>query len=193
MGNVEAADIAQLDAFKLLLEALARVQLRSIGRQTREMEALRRPIGQEALDELTAMNRGAIPDDHHSARHLAQQMLQKSQDICGIDGSILAVEIQLARRCESTDGREMGTGPALAQNGCVADRRIGAHDAEQRIEAGLVYKEEGLLLRFRPLLRAGQVSSRHCAMAASLRCRVRRAGFCGVQHIASSKRPTWRG
>jgi hypothetical protein len=47
-----------------------------------------------------------------------------------------------------------------------------------------------LLLSLRPFLMAGQVSSRHCAMAASLRCRARRAGFCGRQRRASSTRPT---
>jgi hypothetical protein len=50
MWDVQTAYMAQLDPFALLPEALARVQLRGIGRQALEMEAWRRPIRQELLD-----------------------------------------------------------------------------------------------------------------------------------------------
>jgi hypothetical protein len=54
LWEVKTAQIAQPDPFNLLPEALRRI------------------IGQEVLDELTAMNRGAIPNDYHPARHLTK-------------------------------------------------------------------------------------------------------------------------
>jgi hypothetical protein len=63
----------------------------------------------------------------------------------------------------------MVAGPLFSQNGCVAYRRIGAHDAGQGIKSRLIYKEDSLPLCCRPFLMAGQVSSRQCAIAASSR------------------------
>jgi hypothetical protein len=71
MGDVEAADIAQLNAFELLPEPLARVQLRSIGRQALQMQPRRCAIGEEISDDPTAMDRSAVPDNDYAARYLA--------------------------------------------------------------------------------------------------------------------------
>jgi hypothetical protein len=77
------------------LQALARVQLRSISRQALRLEALGRAISQEFLGHLTAMNRCTIPDEHHPPRYFTQQMLQKGHDIYGIDRSTLTMEYNL--------------------------------------------------------------------------------------------------
>src|ERR687895_2932887 len=96
-------------------------------------------------------------------------MLQKGDHILGVDGVILIMEIQLALRRDGADGRKMLAGPPLPQDGRLPHRRVGAHDTGQGVKTGLVYEEEALLLLLRPLLRAGQVCSRQCAMAASSR------------------------
>jgi hypothetical protein len=96
MWDVQTAYMAQLDPFALLPEALARVHLRGIGRQALEMEAWRRPIRQELLDTMAMMDGGAIPDDDHLAGDLAQQVLEKRDDVVRVDGVVLAVEVQLA-------------------------------------------------------------------------------------------------
>ena len=81
MGKIDAAHIPQLNSFELLPEALTRIQVRGIRREPFDVEALRRAIGQELFDHVTAMNRGPIPDQHHAAGHLAQQMLQKGDHV----------------------------------------------------------------------------------------------------------------
>jgi hypothetical protein len=93
MGHVEAADMAPLDAFEVLPEPLARVQLRSIAREALQMPALGGAMGEEVSDDLTAMERRAIPDEHHPAGYLAQQMLEKGDDVARVDRVILAVEV----------------------------------------------------------------------------------------------------
>ena len=104
MRDVEAAQVAQLHPFELLPEALIGVQLWGIGRQALQMQSLRRAIGQECLDDLTAMDGGAIPQDDHTAWDLTQQMFQKGHDIGGIDRLILTVEVQLTFRRDGADG-----------------------------------------------------------------------------------------
>jgi hypothetical protein len=185
--------MAQLDSFELLPEARARVQLWGIGWQTLQMQSRRCAIGQALFDDLTAMNRGAIPDDDPAAGHLTPQVRQEGDDIRRVAGMTLAAAIELARRRDGPDGREMIAGAPFPQDGGLTHRRIGAHDTREGIKPRLVYEEEGLLLGFRPLLMAGQVSSRPWAMAASSRWRARRAGFCGLHRPALHKRPTWRG
>src|SRR5262245_27137864 len=193
MREVEATHIAQFDPFEVGPQPLTRIQLGSIGWEPFQMDAMSGAVRQKALDYTAAVNRRPIPNDDHAAGYLAQQMLQKGDDIVRIERMILAGEIQLAFERHGTDGREMVTSPPLPPDGRLAHGRIGADDTGQRIEPGLVYEEDRLLLCLGPLLRAGQVSSRQRAMAASSRWRARRAGFCGLQPMALSRRPTWTG
>ncbi len=193
MRQIEATHMAQLDPFELLPEPFARVQLRRIGWQALQMQSLCCTVGQELFDYMAAMNRGIIPNDDYTAGHFPQQMIEKGDHICRIEGAVLAGEIQLPLGGHSADGREMIPGPPLPQDRRVSHRGVGADDTGQGIEAGLIYKEDRLLLGLGPLLRAGQVSSRQRAIAASSRWRARRAGFCGLQRSALSKRPTWAG
>ena len=57
MRDREAAHIAEFHPFELLPEALIRVQLRRIGRQTLQVEALGGPLGQKRLDGMAAVDR----------------------------------------------------------------------------------------------------------------------------------------
>src|SRR5919106_2403905 len=105
MWKIETAHVTQFDAFELLPEALARVQLRGIGRQALQVNLLCRTLRQELLDNLTPMNRGTIPNDDHAAGYLAHEMFEKCDDICGVDGAVLAVEVHLTRSGDGGDGR----------------------------------------------------------------------------------------
>jgi hypothetical protein len=60
-------------------------------------------IGEEVSDDLTTMNRCTIPDDHHPARHLAQQVLEKPNDVVRVEGVILAVEVEFTLGRDGTD------------------------------------------------------------------------------------------
>ena len=79
--EIEAADIAQLDAFEWLPEPLARIEFGGVRWQALQVHPLGRAIRQDCLADLTAMNGGAIPDDDHAAGDLAEEMLQKGDDI----------------------------------------------------------------------------------------------------------------
>ena len=193
MRVIEATHVAQLDPFELVPEAFVRVQLGGIGREAFQVHPSRGAIGQELLDDVTAVNGGAIPNDHHAAGHLAQQVFKKGHDVGRMEGTLLAVKIHLAFGGYGRDSRQMVSRPPLPQHGRLPDRGIGTPDTGQGIKAGLVYEEDGLVLGVRPLLRAGQMSLRQRVMATASRWRARRTGFCGLQRIALQRRPTWVG
>jgi hypothetical protein len=190
MTDRKATHIPEFDTLQVCPEALAGIQFWGIGGEALDLEPWRGAVGQELLDEVAVVDRRAIPNDQKRARHLAEQMLQERDDIGGIDGLVLAVEIQLARRRYRTDGREVVTRPPLSENGRLAYRGIGTDDTGQGIEPRFIDEEDRLPLGLCPPLRAGQVSSRQRVMAVSSRCRARRAGFCGLQRSALSNRPT---
>jgi hypothetical protein len=98
MTDRKAAHMPEFDAFQVCPEALAGIQFWGVGGEALHLEPWRRAIGQGLLDEMAAVDRRAIPNDHQRARHLAEQMLQEREDIGGIDGLVLAVEIPLALR-----------------------------------------------------------------------------------------------
>ena len=155
MWDVKTAHIAQLDPFELLPEALVRIQLRGIGRQALQVEAWRRAISQELLDGMAAVDGRSIPDNHHPARDLAQQVLQEGDHIPRIDGAVLAVEVQLALWRDRTDGREMISGSTIPAGWASGPRGIGAHDTGQGIKARLVYEEDAFVAGPAPLFDGG--------------------------------------
>ncbi len=136
---------------------------------------------------------GAIPADDQAARDLPPQVLQERAHLRRVESAVLTMARPRPRRGDGTAGREMVAGVPLAQDGRLAPWGIGAHDTGQGRTPGFVYEEDGLLLGCRPLLRAGQVSSRQRGIAASSRWRARRMGLCGLQRSAWQRRPTGGG
>jgi hypothetical protein len=157
------------------------------------MEPVGHAVGQKVLDHTAAMHRSPIPDDDQRAGHLTEQVLQKGHDRHGIDGLILAVNIQLALLGDGTDRREVIPRPPLPQDGRMAYRGRGPDDTGPGRAARFVDEQDVWPLRLRHLWIAGQVSSRQRVIAASCRWRARRAGFWRLHRIAWHKRPTWTG
>ena len=138
MGKIATAHVTPFDAFELWPEALARVQLRGIGRQALQGNVWCRALRQALLDNLTPMHRGPIPHDDHAAGYLAQELFETCDDICGVEGAVLAVAVHCTRRGDGGDGREMIMGVPLPQDRRLADRRRGAHDTGQGVKPGFV-------------------------------------------------------
>jgi hypothetical protein len=193
MTDGQATHIAEFDALEVLPEALTRIEFRGISREAFRLDAWRGAVGEEVLDDTTAMNGCPIPNEHEPAWHLTQEALQKRDDVFRGHGAVLTVKIQLPLWGDRADGREMVTGPPLAHDRGLARRGVGADDTGQGIKARSVDEEDGLLLGLRPFVRAGHLSPRQRVMAPSSRWRARRAGFCGLRHSALRKRPTGTG
>src|SRR4051812_33290229 len=96
MRAVEAAHIAQLDAFELFPQAFARIEFGGVRRQALQVQPVGRAVRQERLDDLTTMNGGAIPQDDQAAGDLAEEMLQKGDDISRVHRVVLRLEVEFA-------------------------------------------------------------------------------------------------
>jgi hypothetical protein len=112
-GKINTAHVTPFDPFELLPEALARIACGRIGWQALQVKAGRRAVGEERLEYLTPMHGGPIPDDDHAAGHRAHEMFEQCDDIGGVESTVLAVEVHLARRGEGRDGRQVVTGVPL--------------------------------------------------------------------------------
>jgi hypothetical protein len=104
------------------------------------MQSLGCTVGQELCDQMAAMNRGPIPNDDQTAGNLAEEVLQKGDHICRIEGMVLVEEVQFALRGQGADGREMITGAPLLQDRGVAYGGIGPDHTGQGIKARFVYE-----------------------------------------------------
>jgi hypothetical protein len=78
MAERQAAHMPELDALPMGPQALARMQLRGLCRQALYVEALRHPIREELLDDVTAMHGGPILHAHQAAGHVRRSCARKA-------------------------------------------------------------------------------------------------------------------
>jgi len=188
--QIGAADIGQLDALEVVPDALIWVEIGRVAGQLLQLQALGRSRAQEVLDRLPMMNRGPIPDDEQLARNLAQHHAQKVDDRLPVIAILAHLQEQAPIQGDGADGREMVVGEWHMQDGGLSARRPRAQRQGQQIEARFVYPDDGRSLLLRPFLRAGQRSSCHAAILASLRCVARVMGCCRLQPHCLKRRLT---
>lgn len=178
------AEIAQGDALEVAPDAFGGIELRRVGRQPFEVQPRGGASGEKVLDRLAAMNGRAVPEDEQFARHVLEQVLQKTHDRRPVHGVGLLADEQPPVGGHSANGRQMVARQGDGEHRCLAARRISADHTRQQIEGGLVYPDERTLLALGFFLSAGQRSVCHWAIAASSRWLARRVGFWRVQ-------PSW--
>ena len=154
------------------------VQLRSIARQSLQMDAFGTPLRQKILDRLTAVDGSPIPDNQQVARDLAQEQLQETHDIWPLVGGTLDMHDQAYIHGEATNGREMITGQFDLQQRRLSDWSIGPHRHWEQLKSRLVYKDDGALFRCGLFFSSTERCARHSLMAASSRWLARSTGFC---------------
>ena len=108
----KATHIPELDSLQMRPQALARIQFRGIGGQALHVKPRRRPGREQLPHGVTAVDRRAIPDEHHVAGHLAPQVLEKADHVVRVDRAVLAVEVQLALRRDRGKRRQLVAGPS---------------------------------------------------------------------------------
>ena len=191
--EVSSTKVLEFASLEQIPHAFLWVQLRSIPRQSLQMDAFGSPLSQKILDRLTAVNSSPIPDDQQVAWELAQKQLQEPHDIWPFVRGILDVHDQSSIQCKATDGREMITGPFDLQHRRLPDRGIGPHRHGQQIKSRLIYKDDGALFRFGLFFSSTERCSRHSLMAVSSRWLARSTGFCLLYLILCRRREQWVG
>src|SRR3954451_4728564 len=141
--QIGAAEVAEFDVLQIVPDALVRIQVGGVAGQLLQLEARRAPLCQEVLDEPSAMNRRPIPNHEQLAWNLAQEMLQKLDDLGAPKRALADLEQESSLVGEAADDREMLAGTGHPEDRCLASRGVGAHQARQQIEAGLVSPDDG--------------------------------------------------
>ncbi len=190
LGEILAADVAQLHALEIAPDALVRVEVWSVARERLQADTSGATLSQEVLDRLATMDRGPIPDDQELAGDVAEQMLEKAHDIRALIGVLLHEHQQPARWSDATDNRQVITAQRQPEDGCLAARSVGPDGPGEQVEARLIDPDDGSPLLVSPLFRAGQRSVRQASMAASFRWLARWTGFCTLQPAARNTLPT---
>ena len=134
------------------------------------------------------MNRRAIPNHQQFSRDVPQQMAQKADNPWTTESFVLHLHQDAPACRQRADGRQMIPGERDAQDrGLATWGKRPRHEEEQRARR-LVYEEDRALLGLGFAERAGQVWSRHAAIAASSRWLARRIGFCTLSPSCRSRR-----
>lgn len=188
--DIRASHVAQFDPLQVVPDALVRVQVRRISRQSLKPEALGPAIGQELLDHVPTMDRRAIPDYQRLPGDLLQQMIQKVHDIRAAIGMLLGHQQKRAIHRDAADRRYVIPRQGHAQDGRLPQGCIGTYDTGQEIEARLIYPDDRPPFFCRPLFSAGQRSLYQVSIAASSRWLARRIGFCTLQPMDFRSRQT---
>jgi hypothetical protein len=193
MREVDAAHMAERDAVGRCPQTLARLACRGVRRQPLQVQPWARPMRQERPAHSAARHGCPLPQADQAATDLTPPLCHKGHHSGGVHGVVWRMNVACARGRDDADGRQLLPGLPCLHDWGLADWRIGAPDAGPRVNPRRLSAAERRRLRLGPCVLAGPVSSCQRAMAASARCRARRAGVCGRQRITSSRRPTWRG
>ncbi len=136
-----ADQVPQLAVLEIAPDALIGIQSGRVGGQPHELDAGLGP-GQPLLHRCATMDTRPIPHHQDRARNVSLEMLQEinhgGTTIC----ALLLLDVQLACARHPTDDREMLLACWGMQNGCLTDRRVGAHNSSQEIKCCLVYIDD---------------------------------------------------
>jgi hypothetical protein len=190
VGEGLAADVAQLDVLEVGPDALVRVQIGGVARELLQADALGAFPGQEVLDGLAPMDRGAVPEHQELAGEMAEQMLEETNDVRARVRVLLHVQQQSPVRGDAADDREVIAAQRQSDEGRPAAWGGGPDGTGQQVEAGLVDPDDGPSFLVSPFLRAGQRSVRQASIAASFRWLARWIGFWTLQPAARRSLPT---
>jgi hypothetical protein len=123
MAQVAATEIFEFAMLQIGPNAFSGVQVWHISRQALQPEPLCCTSGPKSLDALTAMKRGAIPEDEQLARDQAKPWLQKGKDGGAVESLGLQSQLEFTRWCKGADDRSSQWTQATALPGRKANRR----------------------------------------------------------------------
>lgn len=147
--EIVAADITQFAVLEIVPDPFVGIEVGRVAGELLEVQPRRRPLSQKVAHDLRAVDRGAIPDDQQLAGLLAEQVLEKADDIRGAERALLHRQEQPPGVGEPADRGQMVMGEGRVQQGRLAPRGVGADDAGQRVEGRLVYPDQRTLLALR--------------------------------------------
>lgn len=196
-GMQESLQVTALAIGQALLgqlpNPLIRIELRRIGREALQVEALR--ASAECTNQQATMGIAAVPENKDVATEVSEQLAQEvpSLHLPNIVGVELEVEVQpLAgrRHRNPRDGRHAVAPIAVMDRRRLADGRPGGGDGRCQLESRLVDKDEVGTQPLGVFFTIGQSRRRNRRISAWLRSNAFFCGFWWLQPSACRSLPT---
>ena len=136
---------------------------------------LRIVCNDELFDQFAAMNGRSIPKDQQGCLQVAQEHLEKLDDLWTLDRAGMDLEIEVPKR-HSCDDRKTLPAESLLDHRSLAARRPGAHALWPRAQTTFVEKDDGSPFPRCFFLSCGHTERFQCVIFGSSRSRARRVG-----------------
>lgn len=170
-----------------------RIQFWGIGRQEHGVKST--SPEEEFLKRMGAVNRQAVPHQHHGVPEVPEQIAQKRPQP---DGGQVGIRAEREVKCGppplggerqgSDAGDFLTTAEGLDQHrGAAAGRPTATHQGGQQ-QAALVEENQRGPQTLGVFFTCGQLDRTQRRMARSSRSRARRSGFCGLQPSVRNRR-----
>jgi len=168
-----------------------RIEFRRVSRKTFQEDAL--PGGGDVmLDQKTAMNRRAIPENEEFARDLPPQVPKKLDDLRALDAALMDLKVKPPQR-QSADNRKAFPVEGFTQDGRLPARRPSADSCRAGAQPAFIYEYDGPPLPAGLFFKAGHSTRCQRRMAFSSRSTARRSGLWQLNPLAPIKRQTCPG
>ena len=182
--------------FQIAPGVLDGIEFRGVGRQEESMQMMK--AGDELRGAFGAVGVETVPNQQAGLPQFLVQVAEESNDLVaadvglGMQAKVKSHAVAARRHGQGGDGRYLlQMSPALDQHRCPAAGLPTAANQRRHEKAAFVEENQPGVQPMGFFLRAGQVCLTQPWMASSSRSTARRAGFCGLQPSAWSKRPRW--
>lgn len=174
--------------FEMSPHILHRIEFGRIGRQSFD-DNPSSSGSHVVLDQTTAMNRCAIPDDQQFARHMPFEMTEKLDRLGALDAAGVDLEIE-APESQPPDDRKAFPIERLVQQRGLSAWRPGACPRGAGAQSTFVDEDDGSPLLTGLFFKAGQTTRFQRRIAFSSRSTARRSGRWQLNPLSPSKRQT---
>ena len=183
--------IGDLVVFEMSPHILDRVEFGRIGRQALNDEPP--PCRSNmVLNQETAMNRCAIPQNKNFPAHMPLEMAQKLDHLEAFDATGVNLEVEAPPR-QTADNREAFPIERLLQYRCLSARSPGARPRGACAQPAFVDEDDRSPLLAGLFFNAGQAVRFQRRIAGSSRSTARRSGRWQLKPLWPNNRQTWPG
>lgn len=148
--------------------------------------------GDILLDQPTAMDGRAIPQDHEPARNVPLEVAEKLDDLEAFDAARVNLKVKTPQGQPAND-REALPVEGFLQHRSLPARSPSPHPGRTGAQSAFVNEDNGPPLLAGFFFKAGQTSFFQRAMASSSRSTARRSGRWQLKPLAPKRRQTWPG
>jgi hypothetical protein len=175
-------------SFKMTPHILDWVEFRCVGREAFDDDALAGG-GDVILEQKTAMDRRAIPQDQDFAGDMVLQVPEKPDDLRAFDAALVDLKVK-PPQCQTANDRKAFPVEGFVQHWSLPARGPGADTRRTGAQPAFIDEDDGSPLAAGLFFKVGQTTRCQRRMAFSSRSTARRSGRWQLKPLAPINRQT---